>query len=464
MFSDGFGRMEVPMQEKTARVTFDKKYLIALVLPLVIEQVLAVTVGMADMIMVSGAGDTAVSGVSLVNTISNLLIYVFNALATGGAVVASQALGAGKKETGKTVANQLVLVCLLFSVVIAGACVVFDRAILGLIYGQVEEAVMEQAVTYFFITGFSFPFIALYDGATALLRSMGKASLSLIVSAIMNILNIIFNAIFVFGCGMGIAGVGYATLISRIVAGIVVLAILRNDKYPLHIDKYFRFGWDGKVIGKILRIGIPSGIDNGMFQIGKLFTQSLITSYGTAAIAANATGSTIELLATIPASAMGLALTTVVGQCVGAGDYESVKSYSRKLMKWAYLMLWGLNVVIIFLTPTIAGWYHLSAEADHLARILIWYHSVSCMVMWPAAWTLPSILRAAGDVKFVMVTSIIIMWVFRIGLAYVIGGMMAPMGLGVWGVWIAMTIDWLARCVVNIWRLKSGKWKRAAVV
>ena len=261
------------MQETTARVQFDKKYLIALVLPLVIEQVLAVTVGMADMIMVSGAGDTAVSGVSLVNTISNLLIYIFNALATGGAVVAAQALGAKKKKTGQIVANQLVLICLIVSVVISAVCIVFDRAILTLIYGKVEQAVMDQAVTYFFITGFSFPFIAVYDGASSLLRSMGKASISLFVSAIMNGLNILFNAIFVFGYNMGIAGVGYGTLISRVVAGIVVVFILRNEKYDLHIDKYFRFGWDGQIIGKILRIGIPSGIDNGMFQIGKLFTE-----------------------------------------------------------------------------------------------------------------------------------------------------------------------------------------------
>lgn len=450
------------MQEM--KVIFNRKYLIKLVLPLVVEQILAVTVGMADMIMVSGAGDTAVSGVSLVNTISNLLIYVFNALATGGAVVASQALGAKKKETGKVVANQLILICIIFSVIIAGICILFDRQILTLIYGKVEQEVMEQAVTYLFITGFSFPFISVYDGAASLLRSMGKSSISLIVSAIMNGINILCNAIFVFGYGMGIVGVGYGTLISRVIAGLIVIVLLRNEKYDLHIDKYFRFGWDSKIIGKILRIGIPSGIDNGMFQIGKLFTQSLITSYGTAAIAANATGSTIELLATIPASAMGLALTTVVGQCVGAGDYEAVKSYSKKLMKWAYVMLWGLNIVIIFMTPTIASWYNLSPEADHLARILIWYHSACCMVMWPAAWTLPAILRASGDVKFVMVSSIVIMWVFRIGLAYVIGGMMEPMGLGVWGVWIAMTIDWLARCVANVWRLKSGKWKRGAVI
>lgn len=451
------------MQEKT-KLIFDKKYLSALILPLIIEQILTVTVGMADMIMVSGAGDTAVSGVSLVNTISNLLIYIFNALATGGAVVASQVLGAKKKDVAKVVSNQLVLVCLITSIIISVICVVFDRGILKLIYGGVEEAVMEQAVTYFFITAFSFPFIALYDGATALFRSMGNTKLSLIVSAIMNIMNIVLNAVFVFQYNMGIAGVGYATLISRVFAGVIVILILRNEKYDLHIDKYLRLGYNPQIIGKILRIGIPSGIDNGMFQIGKLFTQSLITSYGTAAIAANATASTIELLATIPASAMSLALTTVVGQCVGAGDYVSIKKYSLKMMKMAYIMLWALNIVIIFMTPTIASWYHLSEEGDYLARLLIWYHSACCMVLWPAAWTLPSILRASGDVKFVMVSSIIIMWVFRIGLAYVIGGLMAPMGLGVLGVWIAMTIDWLARAVANCVRLKSGRWQHGSVV
>lgn len=451
------------MQEKT-KIVFNRKYLIALVLPLIVEQILAVSVGMADMIMVSGAGETAVSGVSLVNTISNLLIYVFSALATGGAVVAAQALGGRKKETAKIVANQLVLVCLITSVVIAAVCVIFDRNILNLIYGKVESAVMKQAVTYFFITAFSFPFIALYYAATALFRSMGKTKISMYVSATMNLINIALNAVFVFGCGMGIAGVGMATLISRIFAGIIVIFVLRNEKYDIHIDRHLRLGYHPEMIGKILRIGIPSGIDNGMFQIGKLFTQSLITSYGTAAIAANATASTIELLATIPAAAMGLALTTIVGQCVGAGDYASVKSYSFRLMKWAYGMIVVLNIVIIFLTPTIAGWYNLSAEGDYLARLLIWYHSICCMILWPAAWTLPSILRAAGDVKFVMVSSIIIMWVFRIGLAYIIGGWMEPMGLGVLGVWIAMTIDWLARAVVNLIRLKSGKWQKQAVV
>lgn len=446
------------MQEK---ITFDKNYMAKLILPLIVEQILAVTVGMADMIMVSGAGETAVSGVSLVNTISNLLIYVFEALATGGAVIAAQALGAKKKKLAQIIANQLILVCFVSGLLIAVVSVALNRAILLLIYGQVEQAVMENAVVYFYITAFSFPFLSVYYGAAALFRSMGNSKLSMYVSAAMNVLNIIGNAVFVFVYHMGIAGVGYSTLISRAFACIVVLLILRNENGDLYIDKYLRLGFNAEVIGKILKIGVPSGIDNAMFQIGKLFTQSLISSFGTSSIAANATASTIELLATIPAAAMGLALTTVVGQCVGAGDYSSAKKYAEKMMKWAYLMLWAENIVIIFFTPAIASWYHLTEEGNYLAQKLIWYHSICCMIAWPAAFTLPAILRAAGDVKFVMFSSIASMWVFRIALAYIIGGYL---GLGVFGVWIAMTIDWVVRSILNMLRLKSGKWMRQAIV
>ena len=445
----------------TPKVAFDKKYLIALVFPLIVEQILSVMVGMADMIMVSGAGETAVSGVSLVNTIANLLIYVFSALASGGAVVAAQALGAKKKDMAEKVSNQLILVCLISGVAIAAFSLAMNKFILNLIYGNVEQAVMDNAIIYFYITAFSFPFLAVYFGSTALFRSMGNTKLSMYVSAAMNILNIIGNAVFVFGFHMGIAGVGYATLFSRAFACLVVILVLRNQKYELHIDRWFRFGFSWDVIKKILKIGIPSGVDNAMFQIGKLFTQSLISSFGTASIAANATASTIELLATIPASAMGLALTTVVGQCVGAQDFDGVKIYAKRLMKWAYIMLWIENLFIILLTPQIAGWYHLSAEGDKIARLLIYYHSITCMIMWPAAWTLPAILRASGDVKFVMWSSMASMWICRIVLAYLIGGFLR---FGVFGVWIAMTIDWFARCILNIVRLKSGRWMRKAVV
>lgn len=485
------------------KIKFDRKFLIKLVIPLIIEQILAVMVGMADMIMVRDAGETAVSGISLVNTIANLIIYVFAALATGGAVVASQSLGAKKKDTALTVSNQLILICFVTGLVFAIASAIFDRQILMLIYGNAEEAVMDAAVVYFFINAFSFPFLAVYNGSTALFRSMGNSKLSMYVSTVMNLLNIIGNTIFVYGFKMGVEGVAYSTVISRALACVYLFFVLRDQKLELHIDKYCRLGFDFGIIKSILRIGIPSGVDNAMFQIGKLFTQALITSFGTASLSANACATTIELLATIPASATGLAITTVVGQCVGAGDYNAAKFYGKKLLKSAYLMLWLENIVILFIAPQIAWLYGLSAEGTWLATLLIRLHSICAMVMWPCAWSMNAMFRASGDVKYLMVSSMVIMWVFRIGLAYVIGGwLMSKWGIdigtiknaagevinsagkvigvtgaknfdvgqtvtvtmGVVGVWIAMFIDWFARCVNNLWRLHSGRWMKKAVV
>ncbi|MDR0862344.1 MAG: MATE family efflux transporter [Oscillospiraceae bacterium] len=445
------------------KIHFDKGFLSKLVVPLIIEQVLAVTVGMAAMIMVggAGAGDEAVSGVSLVNTISNLLIYVFSAMATGGAVVASQCLGKKDFKIAVTVSNQILLLCFAIAAVVMAVSLVGNRAVLSLIYGAVEPGVMENAVTYFYITAFSFPFLSVYYGSTALFRSMGNSKISVYTSVIMNIINIGGNAVLVYGFNMGVAGVGIATLASRVVSCVVALVILRKPKYVLHIDRNIFRGFDLPIIKKVLKIGLPSGIENGMFQIGKLFTQSLITSFGTASIAANAVASTIELLATIPASAVGLALTTVVGQCVGADDYVSARSYTKNLLKKAYIILIALNVLIIAVAPTIAGWYNLTFEGDRLARQLIVYHSVCCMVLWPLAYSLASTLRAAGDVKFTLISSTASMWVFRILLSYLIGGYMH---VGVLGVWIAMTIDWAVRALLNVVRFHGRKWQHEAIV
>lgn len=440
---------------------FSGEQLRKLILPLVVEQLLSVTVGMADMIMVSGAGEAAVSGISLVNTIATLLIMMFSALATGGAVVSAQFLGSGNKENACRSANQLMVICGLFSVVITVVSMLANRGILHLIYGNVEQAVMDDAVLYFYITALSFPFLAIYNACAGLFRSMNNSGISMQVSAVMNGLNIAGNAVFVYGVGMGVAGVGYATLISRAVACVFMMVLIRKPEYPLHITSYLKLGWHPPMMKNILSIGIPNALENSMFQIGKLFTQSLISSFGTASIAANACASTVETLADIPAIAIGLALVTIVGQCVGAGDYKQARYYAKKLLKYAYLFLILLNIVIFAMAGVISGWYNLTDMGNMYAIQLIRYHSICCMAIWPLAFTIPSVLRAAGDAKFTMTTSIVSMWIFRIGLAYVIGGYM---GMGVLGVWIAMTIDWAVRALLNVIRFHGRKWEGRAVV
>ena len=281
------------------------------------------------------------------------------------------------------------------------------------------------------------------------------------VSVIMNVLNISGNAIFIYAFHMEVAGVAYSTLISRVVASVIMLILIRKETYAIHVTSYLKLGWYPQIIKNILSIGVPSALENSMFQIGKLLTQSLISSFGTASIAANACASTVEMLADIPAIAIGLGLVTVVGQCVGAGDYKQARYYSKKLLKTAYIFLILLNIVIFAVAPFISVLYNLTETGDYLAIQLIRYHSICCMLIWPLAFTIPNILRAAGDAKYTLTVNVISMWIFRIGLAYVIGGYM---NMGVLGVWIAMTIDWAVRAIFYVIRFCGNKWEGKAVV
>ena len=290
---------------------------------------------------------------------------------------------------------------------------------------------------------------------------MNNSKISMKVSVIMNALNIAGNAFFIYVMEFGVEGVAYATLLSRMVASVIMLILIRRDTYAIHVTSYLKLGWNPQIIRNILSIGVPSALENSMFHIGKLLTQSLISSFGTASIAANACASTVEMLADIPAMAIGLGLVTVVGQCVGAGDYKQARSYSKKLLKTAYVFLIILNIFIFAIAPFISGLYNLTEMGDYLAIQLIRYHSICCMLIWPLAFTIPNILRAAGDAKFTLTVNVVSMWIFRIGLAYVIGGYM---NMGVLGVWIAMTIDWLVRAIFNVIRFHGNKWEGKAVV
>lgn len=440
---------------------FSKKQLYRLIIPLIIEQILAVTVGMVDLIMVSSVGEIAVSGVSLVDTLNVLLINIFSALATGGAVVSAQYLGNRQKDKACESASQLLLSSSVVSVVIMVVSLIGNAAILQLIYGNIDLGVMNNARLYFYITAFSFPFLAIYNACAALFRAMGNSKASMLVSLIMNLVNVIGNAILVYGFHRGVEGVAIPTLISRVVAAVIMLVLIKNPEYPIHIKSILHLGYDKKMIKKILNIGVPNGLENGIFQIGKILVQGLIASFGTIAIAGNAVGNTVAGIAIIPGAALSLAMVTVVGQCVGANDYKQAKSYTIKLMKIAYLFMFLINIIIIIFSKSIVGVFGLSTQATELALQLTIYHSIVSMILWPVSFTLPSALRASNDVKFTMIVAIISMWLWRIGFSYVLGSVF---GLGVLGVWIAMTLDWLFRSTCFVVRFIKGKWKLHAFV
>ncbi len=440
---------------------FTNKQLYKLIVPLIIEQILAIMVGMVNIIMVARAGEVAVSGVSLVDTLNVLLITIFSSLATGGAVVAAQYLGHKENDNACKSARQLLLITTVIALFIMVIALIGNHFILKLIYGDIDAEVMKNARTYFYVTALSFPFLAIYNSCAALFRVMGNSKVSMIASLIMNVINILGSAILVMGFHMGVMGVSIPALAARIAAAMIMLFLIYNKKNPIHIDNILHLGLDIPMIKRILNIGVPNGLENGIFQVGKILVQGLTASFGTVALTANAVASNLAGLEIIPGSAIGLAIITVVGQCVGAGEYQQAKKYTIKLMKLTYLIIVILNIGVILLRYPIVGIFNLSEETAALTLQLIIYHSICCSIIWPASFTLPNAIRAANDVKYTMVISIISMWVWRIGFSFILAN---TFGLGVMGIWIAMTIDWLFRAVCFIVRFISGKWKQHSFI
>ena len=434
---------------------FNKQALKKLIIPLIIEQFLAVMVGMADIMMVSSAGEAAVSSVALVDLINVLIINVFAALATGGAVVCAQSIGAEHLDRANRAANQLMYIVTAAALIIMALSLVLCRPLLGLLFGQVEPAVMEGAVTYFIISALSYPFIALYNGCAALLRSMGNSKASMYVSAWMNGQNVVGNAIFVFGFHRGVDGVALSSLFSRIVAAAIMLVLLHSRHNPVRVSGLLKFRFEPSMMGRILRIGVPNGLENCFFQLGRVLLVSLISTFGTAQTAANAVANNIDNFGVIPGQAMGLALITVVGQCVGAQEWEQVRFYTKKLVKFTYLCTWGLNAVLLLGLPLILGLYSLTPETHWYAAVLIWIHNGCAMLFWPLAFTMPNALRAAGDVRVPMAVSIVSMVTVRVGGSYLLG---LHFGLGAIGVWIAMVGDWIVRVICFVLRARKKLW------
>lgn len=446
-----------------SNLLFSRDALIRLIVPLIIEQLLLMTVGMADTVMVTTAGEATVSGVSLVDNINTLIIQIFSALSTGGAVVVAQYLGRQETHSAKTAAKQLLYVMTGISAVLMILALIFRQHILSLIFGQVEPAVMDSALVYFLLTAAAYPFMGIYNAGAALFRAMGNSKVSMINSFIINVINILVNAILIFGFGMGAAGAGIGTLVSRIAAAVIIMVMLRHPGLTVQVDDIFHFEFNGSMIRRILFIGIPTGMENGMFQAGKLMVLNLITTFGTSAVAANAIANSISGVINVPGSAMGLAIITVIGRCIGAGDTRQAVHYTKLLVGCSYLSMLIMGSALFFSADFLVTLFNLSPEAMAMASQVLKFCAIANMLFWPMAFTLPNSLRAAGDAVFTMVVSLTTMFVCRVALSYVFACSWG-LGLGLLGVWLAMFCDWIVRAVCFLWRYWRGSWKKIHVI
>jgi putative MATE family efflux protein len=427
-----------------------------------IEQVLAVTMGAADTVMVSSVGEHAISGVNIVDNINNLLIIAFSALCTGGAVVVSQYIGRRDAVNARLASRQLVYIVTGASLLIMVVTFTVRRPLIFLIYGNIDADVMNAASAYLMVTSLSFPMLALYNSCAALFRSVGNSRVTMRTALLVNVLNIGGNVLFIYVCRMGVVGAALSTLISRTAAAAVLLSLLIvNRREPVSLTGILKIKIARPMVHNILNVGIPSGLESSMFQIGRLLTQRIFTTFGTAAIAGNAIAGVINSFSFMPGNAYGMVLLTVVGQCVGAGNYAAAKRNTVKIMKLSYITLFVMNLFIyIFMEPLI-GMFRLSGEAHRLAESFLRVHCVSMALGWAMSFCLPNALRAAGDARYVMIAASVSMWTVRVSAAYLLSYVF---GVGPLGVWLAMGGDFICRGACYLIRWLGGKWEEKKVL
>ncbi|MDR2393502.1 MAG: MATE family efflux transporter [Treponema sp.] len=436
--------------------------LFQLLWPLIVEQILNVTIGIVDTVMVSTVGESAVSGVSLVDTINVLLIIAFGALSTGGSVVVSQYIGRKDLKNASRASKQLMHISLWVSLIIMGFTLLLYRLLLSFIYGTIAPEVRAAAETYFWISALGYPFLALYNAGASLFRSMGKSRVTMLVALLVNGLNIGGNGLLIFGLQMGVAGAAIATLVSRVVAAVVLSALLMSCRAgPVSLAGISKTPLDFVMIRRILHIGIPSGLENSLFQIGKLLVSRLVSTFGTASIAANAITGSIGSFIYMPGQAFGLAILTIVGQCIGARDYGGAKVYAKKLLCLAYGVLICSNLLILVCREPLVNCFSLSAEAQELTKRFLLIHCISSSIAWPLSFALPNALRAAGDARYCMILAAVSMFTVRISLSYMLASVF---DLGAIGVWFGMAGDFLVRGIGYTWRWLQGRWQEKELI
>ena len=442
-------------------VLFSPRDLRAMIVPLFLEQLLVMLVGLADTLIVSYAGEAAVSGVSLVNQFNTIFIYLFTALASGGAVVISQYIGRRAAEDAGEAASQLLSFSSAFSVLIGVLVLLGNERILSALFGKVETDVMDACILYLRISAYSYPALAIYNAGAALFRSIGRTSVTMYLSIASNIINVIGNVIGVFVLKAGVAGVAYPSLIARAFSAVVITWLCFRKQNPVVYRCKWIFRWNGSLMKSILNIAVPNGLENGIFQLVKVALSSIVALFGTYQIAANGVAQSIWSLAALAGVSMGPVFITVIGQCMGNGDTQAADDYFRKLTRITLLISSAWNLMIFLLTPAFLRLYALEPETKQLVIWLVLIHNLFNAVAYPFSGALSNGLRAAGDVKFTMYVSVISTLAVRLLLSWLLG---IGLQMGVIGIAIAMVCDWVIRAAIFFWRQRSGKWKTFRVI
>lgn len=440
---------------------FSNKQLKEMILPLFMEQLLVMLVGIADTFVVSYVGESSVSGVSLVNSFNTIFIYLFTALASGGAVVVSQYLGRKEEDKASESVSQLLTASAIFSIVMMALVLIFNQGMLRLLFGRVEPEVMDACVTYLRISAYSYPALAVYNAGAALYRSIGKTNTTMYISVVSNVINVVGNCIGVFVLHAGVAGVAWPSLIARVFSALLITIFCFQNRYGIRYKSNWIFRWNGGLQKSMLRIAVPNGVESGIFQFVKVALSSMVAMFGTYQIAANGIAQSIWSLASLVCVTMGPVFITVIGQCMGAGDTMQAEMYFKRLLRITLLFAVVWNVFIFVMTPLVTLGYNIEPQTRSLTIWLVLIHNIFSAIAFPFADPFGKGLRAAGDVKFTTAISIFTTIGVRLSFSYLFA---VALNMGVSGIAIAMCLDWIVRGIIFWFRFKNGKWKNFEVI
>ena len=455
------GSLQHMGRQKPAKLPFTDRQFVAIVLPLFIDRLLQLVVGVADTFVISFAGEQAVSGVSLVNQFNNVFIFVSTALASGGAVIISQYIGSKNRDKAGEAGSQLLMAATVFSLLVSALIYMIRSGILHFLFGHVEQAVMDAALTYLAVTVLSYVGIAVYDAGAAMYRSMGRTRVTMYVSLIYNMVNLVGNVIGVFVLRAGVLGVAWPTVISRLLGAVIITVLCFNEKNAVVYQKKSIFCFDPEMLKRVLNVAVPNGVENGVFQFVKVALSSIVSLFGTSQIAANGIAQNFWSLSNAFGNAGSPAFTTVIGQCMGDENEEAAEYYFHRFDK--ILALGGLiwNVILQAMLPFVLHFYAVSDETRSLIFWAVLVHNAFGFWLFPYWNSTAAGLRAAGDIRFTMVTAVFSTVCVRLVLSYLLG---VSLGMGLKGVVVAMIADWVVRGGILIWRVRTGKWKSRRLI
>lgn len=466
----------VTVQAKKRKYTlFSGKALFLLVVPIVVESVFSTSLGMIDSVMVSNwIGDNAGNAVGNVDDVSNLIIQLFSAFATGGVIITSQYLGAGRTDDANKSAKHVVVIVMLASTAICLLCLALNYPLLKLFFGGVSEQVFGYQRQYFYIIAASFPFIGLFNVCAALLRAQRKSLVTMTSAGLSLIVNLILNTLFMYVWRWEVIGAALATLLSRMVPALYTFALITRKRFAVHINVFEKFRFDRSMVKHILFIAVPSGIENCLFQLGKVMTSTFVnagfyTTYSEAfpqgvniEANANSMAKALNGIASVVGGGVNTSALTVVGQAVGTGDADQTKYYIKKMFAVAF----AANAVAVSAILATCHWlvqlYGYSQEAQNEALKCLYFCLCFQFVTYPLSFTAPAVLKATSDVKYVMFVAVGSMILVRVGLCWLLVGGVCGVRLGAFGYWIAMCADWVMRSVLFMARIATGRWKKAS--